>query len=285
MKRLVYPVIGLVLVILTVVQVKATRPAAHPLKPTPLVSKSISAEGRVVTYPGAEVSVGSDVGGTVESIAVNEKDHVKKGEVIAIVRADDTRAALAQARSHLGEVDADIRLYESESARWHKLFEQEVGSKETWEKAQRDLDAARARRASAVDEVARLKALLEKTRVVAPIDGVIVERARHAGETVTAGETIVTIADLSRMRIEAEIDEYDAARVAVGGRVHVRAEGYEGQQWRGMIEEVPDSVVSRRLKPQDPSKPIDTRVLLVKVAMSETTPLKLGQRVDVDIEQ
>ena len=285
MKRLVYPVIGLVLVILTVVQVKATRPAAHPGKPAPLVSKSISAEGRVVTYPGAEVSVGSDVGGTVESIAVNEKDHVKKGEVIAIIRADDTRAALAQARSHLGEVDADIRLYESESARWHKLFEQEVGSKETWEKAQRDLDAARARRASAVDEVARLKALLEKTRVVAPIDGVIVERARHAGETVTAGETIVTIADLSRMRIEAEIDEYDAARVAVGGRVHVRAEGYEGQQWRGMIEEVPDSVVSRRLKPQDPSKPIDTRVLLVKVAMNETTPLKLGQRVDVDIEQ
>src|SRR5258708_9727097 len=284
MKRLVYPVIGLVLVILTVVQVKATRPAAHPGKPAPLVSKSISAEGRVVTYPGAEVSVGSDVGGTVESIAVNEKDHVKKGEVIAIVGADETRAALAQARSHLGEVDADIRLYESESARWRKLFEQEVGSKETWEKAQRDLDAARARRASAVDEVARLVALLEKTRVVAPIDGVIVEGARHAGETVTAGETIVTIADLSRLRIEAAIDEYDAAPVAEGGRVHVRAEGYEGQQWRGMIEEVPDSVVSRRLKPQDPSKPIDTRVLLVKVAMNETTPLKLGQRVYVDVE-
>ena len=111
------------------------------------------------------------------------------------------------------------------------------------------------------------------------------ERARHTGETVTAGQTIVTIADLSRMRVEAEIDEYDAARVRVGGAVRLRAEGYEGQQWRGTIEEVPDSVVSRRLKPQDPAKPIDTRVLLVKVAMSEPTPLKLGQRVDIDIEQ
>lgn len=285
MKRLLAPVLGIVIVIMTVVQVRATHSSHQPVRPAPLASKSISAEGRVVTYPGAEVSVGSDVAGTVTKIAVNEKDRVHKGDVIAIIRADDTRAALAQARSHLGEVDADIRLYESESARWRKLFEQEVGSKETWEKAQRDLDAARARRASAVDEVARLEALLEKTRVVAPIDGVIVERARHAGETVTAGETIVTIADLSRMRIEAEIDEYDAARVAVGGRVHVRAEGYDGRQWRGTIEEVPDSVVSRRLKPQDPSKPIDTRVLLVKVAMNETTPLKLGQRVDIDIEQ
>src|SRR5258708_39007541 len=115
MKRLVYPVIGLVLVILTVVQVKATRPAAHPGKPAPLTSKSISAEGRVVTYPGSEVSVGSDIGGTVTTISVSEKDRVRKGDVIAIIRADDTRAALAQARSHLGEVDADIRLYESES--------------------------------------------------------------------------------------------------------------------------------------------------------------------------
>ena len=51
-----------------------------------------------------------------------------------------------------------------------------------------------------------------------------------------------------------------------------------------MIEEIPDSVVNRRLKPQDPSKPIDTRVLLVKVAFAEETPLKLGQRVEVKIE-
>jgi RND family efflux transporter MFP subunit len=286
MKRLVYPVVGLILIVLTVVQVKATRPSSsQPEKPAPLVSKSIAAEGRVVTYPGSEVSVGSDIAGTIERIAVNEKDRVKKGDVVAIVRADDTRAALAQARAKVGESDADIRLYEAETARWQKLFEQAVGSKESWEKAQRDLDAARARRASAVEEVVRLDALLEKTRVVAPIDGVVVERARHAGETVAAGESIVTIADLSRTRIEAEIDEYDAAHVAVGGRVKLRAEGYEGQQWNGTIEEVPDSVVSRRLKPQDPSKPIDTRVLLVKVAMNEPTPLKLGQRVEVEIER
>lgn len=282
MKRLLIPVFGILLVVLTVVQVKATRPSSNPA-PAPLVSKSISAEGRVVTYPGAEVSVGSDIGGTIESLRVNEKDRVKKGDVIAIVRADDTRAALAQARSRVGESDADVRLYEAETVRWRKLFEQAVGSKEAWEKAQRDLDAAKARRASAVDEVARLEALLEKTRVVAPIDGVIVERTRHAGETVSGGETIVTIADLSRTRIEAEIDEYDASRVVAGGRVHLRAEGYDGLQWNGTIEEVPDSVVSRRLKPQDPSKPIDTRVLLVKVAIDEPTPLKLGQRVEVSL--
>jgi hypothetical protein len=42
--------------------------------------------------------------------------------------------------------------------------------------------------------------------------------------------------------------------------------------------------VNRRLNPQDPAKPIDTRVLLVKVAFAEPTPLKLGQRVEVRME-
>ena len=77
-------------------------------------------------------------------------------------------------------------------------------------------------------------------------------------------------------------DEFDASRVKLGSPVTISAEGFE-PTWRGTIEEIPDSVISRRLKPQDPSKPIDTRVLLVKVALNEPAPLKLGQRVEVRI--
>jgi hypothetical protein len=80
------------------------------------------------------------------------------------------------------------------------------------------------------------------------------------------------------------VDEFDAARVHLGATVRVAAEGYD-RPWRATIEEIPDTVVNRRLKPQDPSKPIDTRVLLVKVAFAEETPLKLGQRVEVRIEE
>ena len=92
-----------------------------------------------------------------------------------------------------------------------------------------------------------------------------------------------TIADLKRVRIEAEVDEFDAGRVALGAPVVVRAEGYDGQSWRGRVEEIPDAVSGRKLKPQDPGRPQDTRVLLVKVALDQATPLKLGQRVEVEI--
>jgi RND family efflux transporter MFP subunit len=284
MNRILYPVLGLLILAATVAQVSATRPKPAP-KPTQVAAEKprVSAEGRVVTYPGAEVTVGSDVSGTIDRLTVEEKQTVRKGDVVAVIKADDTRAALSVARARVGEADADIRLFEAEVARAKHLHQEDVGSKQAWEKADRDLDSARARRASAAAEVRRLEALVEKTVVTAPIDGVVITRHMHAGETIDSGESIVTIANLDKVRVEAEIDEYDTARIHLGAAVEVMAEGF-GRTWRGTIEEIPDTVVNRRVKPQDPSKPIDTRVLLVKVAFAEETPLKLGQRVEVRID-
>jgi hypothetical protein len=92
----------------------------------------------------------------------------------------------------------------------------------------------------------------------------------------------VTVSDLSRARIEAEVDEYDTGRVALGRPVVIRAEGF-AQSWHGKVEEIPDAVTSRRIKPQDPGRPSDTRVLLVKVAPDAPLPVKLGQRVEIEI--
>lgn len=283
MKRYLLPLIGLVLVVVTVAQVKAMRQQKPAISaPAPVTAARISAEGRVVTYPGAEVTVGTDVAGTIEQLNVQEKDVVKRGDVIAVIKADDLRAALAESKSRVHEAEADIRLFELEVVRAKKLWQEAVGSQQAWDKAGRDVDAARARRASALAEVRRIEAEVAKTVITAPIDGVVIERDVHAGETIAAGAPLVTIANLDRRRIEAEVDEFDAARVALGKNVTITAEGYDGS-WRGTIEEIPDNVVSKRLKPQDPSKPVDTRVLMVKVAFAEPAPLKLGQRVEVQI--
>jgi HlyD family secretion protein len=283
MKRILFPILGIVFVIITVVQVKAMRSSrvAEPPHRAAGASK-LSAEGRVVAYPGFEVTVGSDVAGTIERVPVKERDSVRKGDVLAVIRADDTRAALAEAKAKVGEADADIRLYELESERWHRLFAQDVGSKQAWEKSERDLDAARARRASSQAEVHRLEATLAKTVITSPIDGAVITRSVDPGQAIGSNAAIATVADLGKTRIEAEVDEFDAGRVAPGSAAVVTAEGYD-QRWRAHVEEVPDAVVYRRLKPQDTSKPTDTRVLLVKIALDEATPLKLGQRVEVSV--
>jgi hypothetical protein len=71
--------------------------------------------------------------------------------------------------------------------------------------------------------------------------------------------------------------------VALGSPVVITADGYGPTTWRGTVEEIPDSVVGRRIRPADPGWPIDARVLPVKIELAEPTPLKLGQRIDVEI--
>lgn len=98
-----------------------------------------------------------------------------------------------------------------------------------------------------------------------------------------AGTRLVTIADTNRIRIEAEIDEFDAGKVFLGQSVTITAEGYPDKSWQGKVEEIPDTVTEKNLKPMDPSRPTDARVLQAKIAFKEPTPLKLGQRVKVEM--
>lgn len=256
----------------------AVRPAAAANEP-----RRITAEGRVTTYPGAQVTVGTDTAGTLVRLLVKEKDHVQAGQVIGEIRSSDLRAAIELARARMNEAESDIRLYETESQRAQSLYEGQVGTQQNVDRTRRDLDGARARRDSAAADVRRLEAVLDKALIRSPIAGTVLERVAQPGEALREQAAVVSIADLRKLRIEAEVDEFDAGRIHLGSEVTVRAEGYEAQQWRARVEEIPDAVVQRRLKPQDPGRPTDTRVLLVKVGLLDPTPLRLGQRVEVEI--
>ena len=285
-RKSLLPLIGVLLTLVLIGQVRAGRGTdtveAAPA-PAPVQDERVVAEGRLVTYPGAEVVVATELPGTVVRLLVEEKERVRKGQVIAELRADDLRAELSEARARVDEAEADIRFAEVDLGRAERLLAEKVGTQEMADRARRNRDAASARRETAQASVSRLQAVLAKTRIVSPITGVVIVRSVQPGEHVEAGEPLVTVADLDRTRVEAEVDEFDAGRVALGAPVRVTAEGYTGESWPAKIEEIPDAVVPRRLKPQDPGRPSDTRVLLVKIALDGKTPLKLGQRVEVEI--
>jgi HlyD family secretion protein len=245
----------------------------------------IHADGHIVLYPGAQVVVGTDVGGTLKAFALHEKDRVKTGEVIAEIEASEQTAALAEARARMSESEADITFFDRELDRAVRLLATDAVAQATVDRSEHERDAARARRAAAGASAWRLAAVVNKARIASPIDGVVTERFAEQGETVPAGARLLTVANLSRTRVEAEIDEYDAARVAVGQEVVIRIEGLAGRSWTGRVEEIPDEVVPRRLKPEDPGRPSDTRVLLVKIAPTEALPAKLGQRVEVELRR
>lgn len=244
----------------------------------------VVAEGRLVTYPNAEAVISAEQKGVIITLPVKEKSKLHKGDLIAEIKADEIRAALNEARAKVTEAQANLRLAEAEVSRIDLLLQQHLISEQQRDRTMRDRETAVARLNTAQASVHRMEALLAKSRITAPLDGVVILRTVNLGEAVDVGTPVVTVADLNRTRIEAEVDEFDASRVRVGNTVKVTAEGFPGLTWRGKVEEIPDVVTGRRLKPQDPGRPTDTRVLLVKISLDEATPLKLGQRVEVAIQ-
>lgn len=276
---------GFALTAATAWQVKCNASKSPPAAngSSPSAHARIVAEGRVVTYPGARVQIGVETGGLIARLPIEENQTVEKGALIAELKSDDLRASLDEAKARVTELDAEQKLAETLRSRYLKLSQTGAMSAQDHERTERDLDVVRARRASALAAIARIEADLAKTRIVAPFQGTILRRHVEPGEVVEAHTVLATLADLNRVRVEAEVDEYDAGRVKKGAAVKITAEGFPGEAWEAIVEEVPDLVVEKGLQPRDPSRPVDVRVLRTKIALAGPTPLKLGQRVEVEI--
>lgn len=239
----------------------------------------VTAEGRVAAYPGGEVTVGTEVLGTIVAMPARERAAVRRGELLAQLRDDEVRAALAAARSRLAEAQIALRLGRAGAGLGRIL----AGPARAPSGSPDAIDGASARRDAARAAVDRFEAEAARYRIVAPIDGVVIARHADPGETVAPAAPIVTIADLKRLRVEAEVDEFDIPRVRADAPATVRATGYLEAGWRGWVEEIADAVVPRRSRPEDPARIADSRVLIVRIGLLERTPLKLGQRVEVEI--
>jgi HlyD family secretion protein len=219
--------------------------------------QNVLAEGRVTVPVGAEITIGAELSGKLLRLSVKEQDRVKAGDVIGEIDVKEQQAALNEA--------------------WARVV-----AEATLDRSVHDSTAAESHRGALLAGAARISATIAKAKLIAPIDATVTQRLADAGEMVSAGTPIVTLTDLGHLRVDAEVGEFDAARVRLGADVTIRAEGYE-PRWHGKVAEIPDRVVPRALKPLDPSRPVDTRVLVIKVELSEPVPLKLGQRVEVEI--
>ncbi|MGZ8852669.1 MAG: hypothetical protein ACXW2X_04685, partial [Thermoanaerobaculia bacterium] len=114
---------------------------------TATAPRRVAAEGRVVTYPGAEVKVGSDRAGRIVSVPVVEGASVRKDDVLALLESDELAASLAAAGARRDEADAEVRLAELTRERKRALVAERIVATSDLDQAERDLDIARARRA------------------------------------------------------------------------------------------------------------------------------------------
>jgi HlyD family secretion protein len=137
--------------------------------------------------------------------------------------------------------------------------------------------------ATARADQALAAALVEKTHIRAPIDGVALKVDAKAGEIVapTPDLVLVTLGDSSHLRVKAEVEERDVGHIKVGQQATVRCDAYPGQDFSGHVSSLSPALTAPELGARGAGRRTDIDVLEVTVDLDPNTPLLPGLRVDV----
>lgn len=234
------------------------------------ISASILATGAVKPVIGAEVKVGARISGKVERLYANIGDKVEKDQVIAEIEKKDLESMVAQAEANLKAADAGVGV--SKASFWPVLIaETDYGYKDTTYFPQEGDNFAGLKvtvplfnrqnsytieQTKAIKEAARAalefsQVQLSYATIKAPISGVIASVTTQEGETVSAGlnaPTFVTIIDLSRLQVDAFVDETDIGRVKVGQKALFTVDTYPDKEFFGKVKAIyPKAIIQENV--------------------------------------
>lgn len=247
--------------------------------------------------PWEEAVLYAKTSGYLQSIRVDRGDRVKRGDLLAVLdipeMADERRQLEAQEGQAAAEVEkarAEVRLQELIQARLVAIRSEEPMATTAQEidlatgkleAARGSLGAAESRLGVVGADLARLKTMQEYSRIVAPFDGIIIERYVDPGALITAGTQskptpIAKIADSSRLRAMVDVPETEVAHLAVGRLARLRVDAYPDRMFEGAI-----SRFSGALDPK--SRTMRTEILLTNKDGALTSGM-FG-RLSLDLER
>jgi len=203
----------------------------------------LTASGYVVAQQKAAVA--SKGTGRLVYLGVEEGDHVTKDQVIARLDDQDVMAALEKAR-------ADLRVALADSVDATRTLDREKALFASRLAAQADLDAAEAndlKVAAAIQSaragVASAEVAVEYTRIRAPFDGTVLTKDADVGEVVApfasaanSRASVVSIANMKSLQVEADVSESNITRVSVGQPCEIVLDAYPDHRYQGVVHKI-----------------------------------------------
>jgi macrolide-specific efflux system membrane fusion protein len=264
---------GRVLLLLAVVAVACgivawtlRKPTAPTLATSPVtrgdLEQTVEATGVIDAYK--LVSVGAQASGQIKSLKVQLGDTVKQGDLIAEIDATTQRNAVLNAQASLDQVtaqravqQASLRQAELEFARQQEMLAAEATSRAEYDTAEAQLKTARAQVKSydaqikgRETELGTANANLAYTRITAPMDGTVVAVVAEEGRTVNANQTAPTIVMLARLdlvTVNAEVSEADVVKIKAGMPVYFTTLGDPDRKYHATLRQInpaPSSIAS-----------------------------------------
>jgi HlyD family secretion protein len=222
--------------------------------------------GIIKAQVGAIVKVGTRATGTLTQLKYQVGDAVKKGELIATIddretlaNIRNTEAAIESLKRDLDAKDAQYAYSKTNYDREVNLLEKEFTTKDSVDKAKREVDVAYAQvefgKAKVKEASERLKALevsLSYTKIYAPISGYVSAVSTQLGETVVSGLSaaiLITIIDPTKLEMWIYVDETDIGRTKPGMKIEYWVDTYRDKRFYGKIDmiypqpEIKDNIV------------------------------------------
>ncbi len=201
------------------------------------IQQSVTATGTVNAV--TTVLVGTQVSGTIRNLYVDFNSRVTKGQLIALIDPEMLEAQAAQARANVEKADATYRDADRTLKRNRELFTKNLIPRSDLDTAETNFDSARAQLEQAKAALRVSETNLRYTRILSPVDGIVISRNVDIGQTVAASfqtPTLFTIAqDLTKMQINTSIAESDIGVVKVGQAVEFTVDAYPDTLFKGTV--------------------------------------------------
>ena len=233
----------------------------------------------VGTLQAAQTSrLSAQMMGNIVEIRAREGDHVKRGQVLAILDDAQPHAAVDRAtaadlasQQEIAASDSDFALAEATLKRYQTLFDKKSVSPQEFDEVKARYLAAQARRNMARAGQEQAKAAVQQartalgyTRILAPFDGVVTEKKFDLGTLASPGMPIFTLEDTRRYRLEATVNETDLRYVRMGQQASILIDALGDREMKGKVVEI------------DPAADPASRSFLVKVELPSDPALRSG---------
>lgn len=224
------------------------------------IISSVTATGTV--NPVTTVLVGTQVSGTIKHIYVDFNSPVKKGQIVAQIdpatfeaQVEQSRASLLAAQSNLQKAEATLIDAKRTLERNRLLFSKGLIARSDLDSAETNYETAKAQAETAKAQAEQAKASLKMaetnlmyTRIVSPVDGIVISRNVDVGQTVAASfqtPTLFTIAqDLTKMEIHCNVSEADIGRVKTGQIAEFTVDAYPDTIFKGKVYQIRNAPIT-----------------------------------------
>ena len=224
------------------------------------ITEKITASG--IINPISTINIGTQVSGTIAEIFVDYNSEVKKDQLLAQIdpalfeaTVNQRRAALNIAKAEVNVVKNDIEYYKKHLNRIQKLNSSKYSTDSELESAERDYNNAVVQLGLKQATVNQAEAALQSaetelryTKIISPVDGIVVSKEVEVGQTVAASfqtPTLFNVAeDLTKMQIEASIVEADIAKVKEGQVVEFTVDSFPDEKFYGMVTQVRNNPIT-----------------------------------------